>query len=211
MTGRSHSAASDLGHALPPHEVVSRSPHLLAGAVVHMREVTRTGGRLPRTTVDESRAGPKKGAWVEDAMTAATTTVTALRAWAAGSYPAMAAVELLARAFGGRFATRGHPWIVDDDDDGRAWLETRALRSAPALSGGERRVLRLAAALLDAEPIDIVDVVTGLDRTHLDLVLAALAHAGGSHEHAALTLDRDGTVHLSQPGPLHRWPPDGPP
>ncbi len=154
--------------------------------------------------------GPKKGAWVEDAMTAATTTtVTALRAWAVGSYPAMAAVELLARAFGGRFATRGHPWIVDDD--GRARLETRALRSAPALSGGERRVLRLVAALVDAEPIDIVDVVTGLDRTHLDLVLAALAHAGGSHEHAAVTLDGAGAMRLSQPGPLHRWPPDGAP
>ena len=139
--------------------------------------------------------------------TEATTTVAALQAWAAGSYPAMAAVELLNRAFGGRFATRGHPWI--GDDDGRARLEPTALRSGSALSGGERRVLRLVAALVDAEPLDIVDVVTGLDRAHLDLVLAALAHAGGSHEHAALTLDRDGTVHLSQPGPLHRWPTDG--
>lgn len=158
--------------------------------------------------MDDERRRIEECAWVEDAMTAATTTVATLRAWAAGSYPAMAAVELLARAFGGRFATRGHPWIVDHED-GRAWLETGALRSAPTLSGGERRVLRLVAALVDAEPIDIVDVVTGLDRTHLDLVLAALAHAGGSHEHAALTLDPDGTVHLAQPGPLHRWPADG--
>lgn len=175
-----------------------------------MREFPRTGGRLPRTTVDDERRRTEECAWVEDAMTAATTTVATLRAWAAGSYPAMAAVELLARAFGGRFATRGHPWIVDHED-GRAWLETGALRSAPTLSGGERRVLRLVAALVDAEPIDIVDVVTGQDRTHLDLVLAALAHAGGSHEHAAVTLDGAGAMRLSQPGPLHRWPPDGAP
>jgi hypothetical protein len=136
--------------------------------------------------------------------TAMTVTVTALRAWAAGSYPDMAAVELLARAFGRRFATPGRPWIVDDD--GGVWLDGTALRSAAALSGGERRVLRLVAALVDAEPVDIVDVVTGLDRHHLDLVLAALAHAGGSHEHTTVTHDPDGTVHWARPGPLHPWP-----
>jgi len=136
------------------------------------------------------------------------TTIEALRAWAAGSYADMAAVELLARAFGGRFAGAGRPWI-GTDTAGRIWLDGDALRAASGLSGGERRVLALVAALVDAQPVEIVDVVSGLDRHHLDLVLAALAHAGGSQEHAALTLDPDGTAHLSSPGSLHPWPAAG--
>ena len=133
------------------------------------------------------------------------TTIEALRVWAAGSYADAAAVELLARAFSGRFAGAGHPWI-GTDTAGRIWLDGGALRAASGLFGGERRVLALVAALIDAEPVEIVDVVSSLDRHHLDLVLAALAHAGGSHEHTAVTLDPDGTAHLSSPGPLHPWP-----
>ena len=133
------------------------------------------------------------------------TTIGALRAWAAGSYADTAAVELLVRAFGGRFAGAGHPWI-GTDAAGRTWLDGDALRATSGLSGGERRVLALVAALIDAQPVEIVDVVSGLDRHHLDLVLAALAHAGGSHEHAAVALDPDGTAHFSSPGPLHPWP-----
>ena len=78
--------------------------------------------------------------------------------------------------------------------------------SALGLSGGERRVLAVVAALIDEQPVEIVDVVSGLDRHHLDLVLAALAHAGGSHEHMSVVLDPDGAAHLSNPGPLHSWP-----
>ena len=133
------------------------------------------------------------------------TTIEALRTWAAGSYADTAAVELLARAFGGRFAGAGHPWI-GTDTTGRTWLDGDALRAASGLSGGERRVLALVAALIDAQPVEIVDVVSGLDRQHLDLVLAALAHAGGSHEHAAVVIDPDGAAHLSRPGSLHPWP-----
>ncbi|WP_448060594.1 hypothetical protein [Cellulomonas hominis] len=133
------------------------------------------------------------------------TTIESLRAWAAGSHPDVAAVELLARAFGGRFAATGLPWIASDTD-GHTWLDAGALRAASNLSGGERRTLALIAALIDSQPIDIVDVVTGLDRHHLDLVLAAFAHAGGSHEHADMTVTPDGTAHLTNPGPLHPWP-----
>lgn len=136
------------------------------------------------------------------------TTIEALRAWAAGSYADTAAVELLARAFGGRFAGAGHPWI-GADTAGRTWLDGDALRAASGLSGGERRVLALVASLVDAQPVEIVDVVSGLDRHHLDLVLAALAHAGGSQEHAAVTVDPDGTARVSHPGPLHPWPAAG--
>jgi hypothetical protein len=133
------------------------------------------------------------------------TTIEALRGWAAGSYAGMAAVELLARSFSGRFARAGHPWIGTDAES-RMWLDGDALRAAPGLSGGERRVLALVAALIDEQPVDIVDVVSGLDRHQLDLVLAALAHAGGSHEHMSVVLDPDGAAHLSSPGSLHPWP-----
>ena len=133
------------------------------------------------------------------------TTIEALRAWAAGSYADSAAVELLALAFGVCFARSGHPWI-GTDAAGRTWLDGDALRAASGLSGGERRVLALVAALIDEQAVEIVDVASGLDRHHLDLVLAALAHAGGSHEHTAVVLDPDGTAHLSTPGSLHPWP-----
>lgn len=78
------------------------------------------------------------------------------------------------------------------------------------LSGGERRVLFVVASLLDERPLDIVDVVTGLNRENLQLVLAALAHAGGSHT-AAVLEHVDGTVRVSTPGPLVPWPDSGSP
>jgi hypothetical protein len=56
-------------------------------------------------------------------------TIEALQAWAAGSYADTAAVELLARAFGGRFAWPGRPWI-GTDTAGRAWLDGEVLRAA---------------------------------------------------------------------------------
>jgi hypothetical protein len=129
-----------------------------------------------------------------------------LREWASGSLPMGAGVELLARAFGGRFADRSRPWIITEPD-GRVWVDVDMLGDASgALSGGERRIVAMVVALLDDRLVDVVDVVTGLDRQHLHLVLASLAHAAGSHEHAALTLDPDGVAHLTRPGPVVAWP-----
>lgn len=53
-----------------------------------------------------------------------------------------------------------------------------------ALSGGETRLLRVAASLLDGTPVDLYENLAGLDRDHITLVLAAIAHAAGSHEHS---------------------------
>lgn len=39
----------------------------------------------------------------------------ALRNWARGSHPDEAGVEFLIRAFGGRFAGAGYPWIRSGD------------------------------------------------------------------------------------------------
>lgn len=99
-----------------------------------------------------------------------------LRAWARGSLPMAAGVEMLLRAFGGRFSHHACSWVVIEED-GCAWVDTDALRSGTgALSGRERRVLVTAAALIEDAP---VDVVTGVDRANLHLILAALAHAAG--------------------------------
>jgi len=129
-----------------------------------------------------------------------------LRDWARGSLPMMAGVELILRACDGRFARPSWPWIVTEPD-GRVWVDADALRDRTgAMSGGERRVLALVAALIGETPVDVVDVVTGLDRTNLHLVLAALAHAAGSHEHADVVVGPDGVGHLTRPGPVVAWP-----
>ncbi|WNB87328.1 hypothetical protein [Cellulomonas sp. ATA003] len=129
-----------------------------------------------------------------------------LRDWARGSLPTMAGAELLLRGFDGQFARPSCPWIVTEVD-GRVWVDADALRDGTgALSGGERRVLALVTALLGETPVDVVDVVTGLDRINLHLVLAALAHAAGSHEHADVVVGPDGLGHLTRPGPVVPWP-----
>ena len=53
-----------------------------------------------------------------------------------------------------------------------------------ALSGGEQRILRIAAALGAGTPVDLSTAFDGLDRENTRLVLAAMAHAAGSHDHS---------------------------
>jgi hypothetical protein len=118
-----------------------------------------------------------------------------LRAWARGTYPDEAAAELLIRAFGGRFATRVQPWVVPLDGSNRFWCDPSVITEY----GSERRVLAVVAGLLGGDPVDLVDVAPGLDRANLTLVLAAIAHAGGSHQHT------DWRTGL-QPGPIVPWP-----
>lgn len=132
-------------------------------------------------------------------------TVMSLREWARGSLAMAAGVELLVRAFDGRFAHPWAPWVISEPS-GAVWVDVAALRAATGLSGGERRVLSLAAALLDEARVDVVDVVSGLDRVNLHLALAALAHAAGSHEGADVVVGPDGRAHLTRPGPVVPWP-----
>lgn len=100
-----------------------------------------------------------------------------LRRWAKGMYNLEAAAELLLRGFGGRFAAPGNPWIIFED--GRPWIDFGAIpENVGALSGGERRYLTIAASLGDGAPVALSDAVY-VDRPHLQLILAAIAHAGG--------------------------------
>lgn len=133
--------------------------------------------------------------------------VDGLRRWARGAYAEEAAVELLARSFGGRFASTGFEWVRTCDAPGWFWLDGEPLRNAIGqLSGGERRVLAVAGALVSSPVlVDLADIASGLDREHLCLVLAALAHAGGSHEHTDVMVQGDQAV-FRRLGPLVEWP-----
>lgn len=103
-----------------------------------------------------------------------------LRSWAQGVLPVEAATELLLRAFGGRIARAGYPWVrgtVGHEN----WLDWEQM-TGPNLdpySGGERRLLRVAASLGGGLGIDLAEAATGLDPAGIDLVLAAVAHSAG--------------------------------
>jgi hypothetical protein len=136
-------------------------------------------------------------------------TVAGLRAWARGLYASEAAVELLVRSHGGRFAEAGNPWI-GTDDSGWSWLEPDQLTgtATAGLSGGERRLLAIVGSLAGGLPVDLSDTLSGLDRDAIALVCAAIAHASGSHEHADMVVDSDRGVGFARgwlPS-LYLWP-----
>ena len=142
---------------------------------------------------------------------------TALLRAAVGDYAAEAAVLLLAGS--------GH-WLpelqaagliaiaLDADADGAPWaavlwpeVDGALRRGAVAGSGGQLRLLRAAAGLAEGQPVDLADLTAGLDRRELTLLLAALAHAAGSHEHREVRRDDDGVPRVGPPlGPLVAWP-----
>lgn len=125
--------------------------------------------------------------------------VDELRGWASGDYGLEAAVDLLAasrvwlhrddfRAACVR-ATAAH--LVDSLGLARWWLDFEkaaqvADRGTLPASDSERQVLALAASLAgypSSRPLH--DLVTGLDTGNLALVLDAVAHTAGWHEHRA--------------------------
>jgi ABC-type dipeptide/oligopeptide/nickel transport system ATPase subunit len=117
-----------------------------------------------------------------------------------------AGVELPLRASDGSFAHLSRPWAITEVDD-HVWVDADVLRDGTdALSGGERRVLAVVATLIDECPVDVVDVGTGLDWANLHLVIALLAHAARSLEHADVTIGPGGASHVTRPGPVVAWP-----
>jgi hypothetical protein len=73
--------------------------------------------------------------------------------------------------------------------------------------GGQLRLLRAAASLADGQPLDLADLTAGVDRVELTLLLAAVAHAAGSHEHHLAVRNDDGPPHEGPPlGPVVPWP-----
>lgn len=138
----------------------------------------------------------------------AETTVTdlhdELRTWARGMLPLEAATEMVIR---GGYAGPGRRWVTFDDIARRHWIDFAAIPDlSGAMSGGQQRFLRIAASLAVDEPIVLGDEVTGLDRKHVHLVLAAIAHSAGMTEPgSAFEFDEDGTPHRVETAALYSW------
>jgi len=166
-----------------------------------------------------------------------TTTITAedlyarLRENAKGLYPLEAATELLIRdgtwlRRGGFLAACVQTWGPTEAEPhlragasvmwgvvGEALAAMRSVdQDCPewlgASSGGERRMIAIAYEIAEGS----MSEVCGLGRNGQELVLAAIAHGGGSHEHkgSPFTQEADGTVSWSDSreylGSLHPWP-----
>jgi hypothetical protein len=114
----------------------------------------------------------------------------ALRACAAGLYPLEAGAGLLIAHdvflrrsdFTDRFIRHGIS-ITDGatemaEIDWDAAITALEAGELPC-SGGERRILRLAASLADGIPVDLRDALTGLDDRNLALAISSFAHASG--------------------------------
>ncbi len=133
-----------------------------------------------------------------------------LRTWATGVYPVEAATELLIRT--GR-ARATDPWIKpfgaeEGGPHAGHWVDFDIIPDhLHGRSGGERRLLLIAAALgSDTATVNLADALTGLDRTRLGLVLAGIAHAAGSHEGVLTTVTGTRLDVRDVPGPLYPWP-----
>jgi hypothetical protein len=90
-----------------------------------------------------------------------------------------------------------------------AWPQLEPMLLAGRIVGGssEVRVLRAAASIAEGHPVDLGDLAAGLDRPSLTLLLAAIAHAAGSHDHRKTTYDVDELPHANkQLPPLFAWP-----
>jgi hypothetical protein len=112
----------------------------------------------------------------------------ALQAAAAGIHPDEAAAGLIVSH--GSFLTRNdfarHIETAACISDGTpmAWIDWDAVIAAlngsrlPA-SGGEKRIVRIAASLAVGHPVSLRDVIPGLDPRNLDLVTTAIRRAAG--------------------------------
>ena len=113
-----------------------------------------------------------------------------LRAWARGICPDEAAVELLI----------SHATFLRRDDFTSRLISTHASGDGTVLaavdwtaaitalddslpcSGGEQRMLRLAASLGDGTPVNLRDALTGIDYHGIQLVIQAVPHAAGHRD-----------------------------
>lgn len=107
-----------------------------------------------------------------------------LRKWAKGNLSMMAATELLIRGFDGSFINPGFPWMqVNEDGTGTPWINFDEITyHIGAKSGGERRFLTIVASLGSSEVDVNLYMALSLDQKHMDLVVCAVAHAGGFGE-----------------------------
>jgi hypothetical protein len=110
--------------------------------------------------------------------------VAALRNWAAGTYRARAAVELLVTGLGGRLAYEGAPWVrrLGADGAGKEYAEIdpeRLVGESGPLSSAERLVAKVVANLVDGETLVPLGDLARLDERDAGIVLGALRVAAG--------------------------------
>ncbi len=136
-------------------------------------------------------------------MTVQNATHDAVREWARGMYATEAGAELLIRE---GLVSETRPWIKRLSDT-RSAIDGEILAQEMGVwSGGEQRIVRIALSLLGYDPVDLSEELAGLDRDELSLVLAAIAHAGGSHEHSEWVVS-DGKFSGSRKlDSLYAWP-----
>ncbi|MGB5759090.1 MAG: hypothetical protein WBM50_19410 [Acidimicrobiales bacterium] len=102
-----------------------------------------------------------------------------LNSYAFGIPHLEAASHILTRSLQGRLLDTLQLAWEDDEAAEIDWPAT--LAGAGYLSGGERRLLALAASLGSGHPVDLVDALTGLDTWNAQVVVDAIAHAAGVH------------------------------
>ncbi len=100
---------------------------------------------------------------------------------------------------------------MHSDEQGRSWIDFEAIpEHMDGLSGGEHQFMMIAASLGGEEQVALSDVIPGLDRALLDLVLAALAHAAGSHQDSVILEKPEGVLGFERADTLHPWPKEPP-
>jgi hypothetical protein len=115
----------------------------------------------------------------------------ALRAAAAGIHPDEAAAGLITShgAFLHRDDFTRHIETAASIGDAipMAWIDWDAVITALdggrlPVSGGERRIVRIAASLAAGHPVSLRDAIPGLDQRSLHLVTTAIRHAAGQRQ-----------------------------
>src|SRR5258708_7093964 len=179
-----------LGHHDPPGAQATTRVFRFAVTVTDPGAICRHAGTGHRWVEDLDRPPARAARLPATINTPAATDpplAGQLRAWARGIYPDEAAVELLIghatflhRAdFTSRFITTpassdGTPLAVID------WpAAITALGASLPCSGGEQRMLRLAASLAGGIPVDLRDALTAIDDHNNKLVITAVLHASG--------------------------------
>lgn len=125
-------------------------------------------------------------------MTSSIALSAALRAHARGVYTLEAAAELLidqrhwlhCNDFTATFISTSGGLLTDLALAHIDWQPAIAALNNGALpcSGGEGRMLRLAASLADGIPVDLRDTVTGIDADNVTLLNKAILHASGRRQ-----------------------------
>lgn len=114
-----------------------------------------------------------------------------LREWPATRYGpdaafTSAAVELVIAAFDGSLADPGWPWVRESDMLGVFWLDPDPMAGFDG-AGGELRLLPVVEALLGGRRVpDLVQLLSGLDGSTLDLVVAAFVGASDGQRELAV-------------------------